>query len=108
MGGEATRLDLIGELGVDADRGNRTIVMPVVTSTKLSHLILILESDQGVVVLLLELLLLLLLLLSGWRTLLCLALRVLLLLLWTSWLLLLSSLRVSLLVRMSLLRYLLD
>ena len=103
MGSEATRLNLIGELGVDADRGNRTIVMPVVTTTKLSHLILILESDQGVVVLLLELLLL-----SGWRTLLCLALRVLLLLLWTSWLLLLPSLRVSLLVWMSLLRYLLD
>ena len=69
--GEATTagLHLVGKLGVDADRGDRSVVVCAPVANKLCRLVLVLEPDQGVVILLLELLLLLLLLLRGRRAL---------------------------------------
>ena len=73
--GEASTagLHLAGKLGIDADRGDRSVVMCAPVANKLCRLlyrlVLGLEPDQGVVILLLELLLLLLLLLRGRRAL---------------------------------------
>ena len=55
-------LHLIRKLRIDADRGDRSVVMCTPVANKLCRLVLVLESDQRVIVLLLELLLLLLLL----------------------------------------------